>query len=154
MRSVVLAMLLLLAAVPLSLAIARDVGAPVAWIISPEEAALPLARELVTDKSDPDGPKVIVRDPNDIQEVSPPVTIDVAFETRDGTTLDIASLKVTYLKLFGIDITNRLRPYLTDNGIYAPNAPLAAGNHNIEISVRDTMGRRTVQRFHFTVLKN
>jgi hypothetical protein len=123
------------------------------WIISPAEADLPLDRQLVPDKSDPDGPKVTVRDPGEVAEVMPPVTIDIAFQADEGATVDIKSLKVTYLKLFGIDITERLRPYLTADGIHAVNAPLAPGHHSIEISVADTTGRRTVERFDFTVLK-
>ena len=130
--------------------VARD---PDAWIISPAEADLPLGRQLLSERSDPDGPKVIVRDPGEVAEVTPPVTIDVAFEADAGAAVDLKSLKVIYLKLFGIDITKRLRPYLTADGIHAVNAPLAPGHHTIEISVNDTAGRRTVERFSFTVLR-
>jgi hypothetical protein len=124
-----------------------------AWIISPSEAELPLGRQLVPEKSDPDGPKVTVRDPGEVAEVAPPVTIDIAFQADDGATVDFKTLKVTYLKLFGIDITERLLPYVTADGIHAVNAPLAPGHHSIEISVNDTAGRRTVERFTFTVLR-
>ena len=130
-----------------------DAEPTIVWIISPEEAELPIDRQLLPDKSDPDGPKVIVRNPGEVAEVVPPVTIDVAFQANDDATVDFKTLKVTYLKLFGIDITDRLRPYLTTAGIHAVNAPLAPGHHSIEISVNDTAGRRTVERFSFTVLK-
>ncbi len=126
---------------------------PERWIISPAEADLPLGRQLLPEQSDPDGPKVIVRDPGEVAEVTPPVTIDVAFEADPGAAIDLNSLKVIYLKLFGIDITARLKPYLTATGIHAVNAPLAPGHHTIEISVGDTAGRRTVERFSFTVLR-
>src|SRR4051812_26714849 len=68
-----------------------------AWIISPSEAELPLGRQLVPEKSDPDGPRVTVRDPGEINEVSPPVTIDIAFQADEDAAVDFKTLKVTYL---------------------------------------------------------
>lgn len=123
------------------------------WLVTPEEADQARTRQLVPNKSDPDGPVINVRVPGEIKEVKPPVTIDVAFEPKDGQTVDLKTLKVTYLKLFDIDITDRMKPYLTPTGIYSQNAKLPPGEHTIEISVKDTAGRTTVELFSFKVLK-
>jgi hypothetical protein len=123
------------------------------WLITPEESDQPQARQLVVNKSDPDGPQIEVRAPGEVKEVSPPVNIDVTFEPREGHTIDWKSLKVTYLKLFDIDITDRMKPYITPTGIHSDNAKLPPGNHTIEIAVKDDAGHRTVEHFSFTVLK-
>jgi len=131
---------------------ARTTLASRQWMISPEEANQPVTRQLMPLKSDPNGPRVIVRNPGEVKEVQAPVTINVEFEPEDGTVIDYDSLKITYLKMFNIDITDRLKPYLTSTGIHATNAKLASGDHTIEIAVKDTAGRRTVERFSFKVL--
>jgi len=123
------------------------------WIVTPDEASQPATRQLVPSASDPEGPKIEVRVPGEVKEVTMPVKIDVAFEPRDGAKIDFKTLKITYLKMFNIDITDRMKPYLTPTGIFSDNAKLPPGDHSIEISLQDDSGRRTVERFNFKVLK-
>jgi len=123
------------------------------WLVTPEEALQPLSRAVTPLQSDPDGPAIMVREPGVVKEVKPPVTIDVVFEPKDGKTIDFKTLKITYLKLFGIDITDRMKPYITPTGLHSANAKLPPGDHSIEIAVQDDSGRKTTQRFSFKVLK-
>ena len=132
---------------------ARPAAASRDWLVSPEEADQAPSRALVVNKSDPEGPTIDVRVPGEIKEVTPPVTIDVKFEPKEGHEIDFKSLKVTYMKLFDIDITDRMKPYLTPTGIHSDNAKLPPGDHTIEITVKDDAGKKTVEHFSFKVLK-
>jgi hypothetical protein len=123
------------------------------WLITPEEADQPASRQLVPSKSDPDGPSIEVRQPGEVKDVVPPIHIDVAFVPKEGHTIDFKTLKVTYLKLFDIDITDRLKPYITPTGLHSDNAKLPPGDHTIEISVKDDAGHGTTALFSFKVLK-
>lgn len=123
------------------------------WLVTPEEAAQPKARALIPTKSDPGGPRVTVRRPGIAVEIKPPVTIDIAFEPQDGARVDLGSLKVTYMSLFDVDITERLQPYLNPTGIHAEDADIPPGQHTIEIAIRDAAGRRSVERLSFRVLE-
>ncbi|TAN59353.1 MAG: hypothetical protein EPN20_15225 [Magnetospirillum sp.] len=125
------------------------------WLVTPEEAShkAPATRTILAGKSDPGGPRLVIRSPGDIKEIRSPVTIDVAFTPQDGTTVDLSSLKVTYIAFVDIDITRRLAPYLGISGIHADAAELPPGEHDIEISIRDNKGRRSAERLSFKVIE-
>lgn len=124
------------------------------WLLTPQEAAQPKTRTLVTAKSDPGGPKVVIQHPAIAAKVKSPVSIDVLFEAQGGRQLDMKSLKVTYISLFDIDITDRLADYLTTTGIHADDAELPPGEHTIEILIKDQAGRRSVEHLNFRVMEN
>ena len=121
------------------------------WLVTPEEASQPRSRALVVKKSDPGGPKVVVQAPGAVKVVKPPVNIHVAFEPQAGADVDMKTLQVTYVAMFDVDITDRLTPYVTPSGIHADAAELPSGDHTIEISVKDTQGRKSVERLSFEV---
>ncbi|MBF0356650.1 MAG: hypothetical protein HQL43_15575 [Alphaproteobacteria bacterium] len=123
------------------------------WLVTPDEAAQPASRVLVPAKSDPGGPKVLIKTPSAVSEVKPPVNIEVTFEPLNGEQIDLKSLKVTYLALINVDITDRLAPYLTPSGIHAEGADLPVGDHTIELAIKDGAGRRSVERLSFKVLE-
>jgi len=133
--------------------VARDAAALGDWLVTPEESAQAVSRAVTPIVNDPEGPTINVREPGVVKEVKPPVTIDVVFEPKEGKSIDFNTLKITYLKLFGIDITDRMKPYITPTGLHSANAKLPPGDHNIEIAVQDTEGKKTTQRFSFKVLK-
>ncbi|MBF0166883.1 MAG: hypothetical protein HQL45_04555 [Alphaproteobacteria bacterium] len=125
------------------------------WLVTPEEATQAAgapSRDMITAMSDPGGPKVEIRSPGKVTEVKLPVNIEVTFQSQGQTQVDLNSLKVTYVGLFDLDITDRLLPYLTKDGIKAEDADLPVGKHVIDIAVRDKEGRRTVERLSFKVL--
>lgn len=132
----------------------RPEGKARQWLVTPEEAArkAPPTRVVQPSRSDPGGPRMVVKSPGDIKEIRSPVTIDVAFAPQDGASVDLSSLKVTYIALIDIDITRRLAPYLAESGIHADAADLPTGSHDIEISLRDSKGRRSVERLSFKVV--
>lgn len=106
----------------------RAMGGPVIKVLQPDQA---------------DGQKVPV--------LTKPVHISLKFEPVSQAKVDMASLKVIYLKLFGIDITDRLRPYVAGEAIDVPEADIPTGDHSIRVDIKDTTGRQSSQVFRFMV---
>ena len=84
-----------------------------------------------------------VSPPADAAAPAGPVKLDVSFEAHIGATVDPATVKVTYLKQPAIDLTQRLKPYITPKGIEAANVDIPAGVHMLRIDVTDSQGRTT-----------
>jgi hypothetical protein len=94
------------------------------------------------------GPRIVVLAPQAKGEnfVSQrPVKLHVRFDTIDGAAVDMRTLKVTYLRLFGIDITDRVKPYVNGDRIDIENAEIPAGEHAIELQIKDVQGRTSDQ---------
>ncbi len=129
------------------------------WLVTPAEAAGPKATAQrllppLKDRSAHAGPKVIVASPSLASVLHPPLAIDVRFQTAPDAPVDLASVKVVYVKLVDLDITSRIRPYLTAKGIDVADAKLPAGEHVIELTVGDVNGAETEERLAFTVEEN
>lgn len=106
----------------------RSLGGPVIKVLQPDQA---------------DGQKVPV--------LGRPVHINVVFEPLSNAKVDMGTLKVVYLKLFGIDITDRLRPYVNGQAIDVPEADIPVGDHSIRVDIKDSNGRQSSQVFRFIV---
>jgi hypothetical protein len=72
----------------------------------------------------------------------------VKFAPRNAP-VDVSSLKVQVVKLIPIDITDRVRPYVTAEGIQIPDAKLPSGEHKVRLSLSDNAG--VVSRKEMTV---
>jgi hypothetical protein len=70
-----------------------------------------------------------------------PLMFDIAFEAHNGASVDPTTVKLTYLKQPAIDLTQRLRPYITAAGIKASDVDVPPGVHAIRIDLADTQGR-------------
>jgi hypothetical protein len=75
----------------------------------------------------------------------------VVFEPLSNAKVDMGTLKVVYLKLFGIDITDRLKPYVNGQAIDVPEADIPVGDHSIRVDIKDSNGRQSSQVFRFIV---
>lgn len=104
-------------------------------------------RFLIIPKTAPSGPDIKVLSPEPEKATSSPIKLMALFIPREGTEVDISSLKVEYLKLITINITDRLKEYVTNNGIKVENAELPAGTHKIRITLSDTKGGTTSRVF-------
>ncbi|NIQ02455.1 MAG: hypothetical protein GWM98_20470 [Nitrospinaceae bacterium] len=120
----------------------------VAWITA-EEAALPdrkpeklqfrgsATREPINGHMEI-GPEIKVVKPETTENPLKKVDIDILFEKNPmGEEIDMKSLRVTYLKLFDIDITERVLPYVHGRRIQARQIDFPSGKHEIEIKIRD-----------------
>ncbi|MFQ5715980.1 MAG: hypothetical protein ACE5GQ_02645 [Nitrospinales bacterium] len=98
----------------------------------PSGTSVPAARETFA------GPLILVAKPKDGAWHKSPLSIEVVFKKNPlGAAVDINSLKVIYLKIFDIDITDRILPYVRDNKIAAPSINLPRGEHRFEIRIQD-----------------
>jgi hypothetical protein len=91
----------------------------------------------------------ITRGPG-IEQISPdpaartlhaPLPLKIKFVARNNETIDKDSVKVTYLKAPAVDLTARLKPFLTDDGIEMKEADMPAGTHLLRVDLKDSRGR-------------
>jgi hypothetical protein len=69
--------------------------------------------------------------------------LDVTFAPHNGTTIDPSKVLITYLKQPEIDLTPRLKPYISPKGIDAKDITVPPGTHMIRVDVTDSNGRST-----------
>lgn len=124
-------------------------------LITAEEAAAPdldpSDLHVEVGRSD-EGPVIELISPHMGASIKGPVLIDVRFIKKDGRDIDPSTIKVEYLKFLTIDLTPRVRDYLSKEGIKVPNANLPSGTHTLRLSVGDTAGTVTKWVFTFEVI--
>jgi hypothetical protein len=126
-----------------------------AWLITPEEAALPpqAQGESLTPGVPSDisrevselGPVIEVLKPVAGATMSSPTEIAIRL-TPKHDPIDWGTLHVWLVKLINIDITERVRPFVTSSGIEIPDAQLPSGHHTVRISLSDITGGLTVKQ--------
>ena len=120
-----------------------------AWITA-EEAKLPeagvLRRALPSD-----GPIIRMIKPESQGTTHSPIDIEIRFEPRDESEIVLDSLKVEYMKFFAIDITDRIRPFATPEGIKGSGIEFPEGKHRVRVSIRDSLDRLTAAEFEIRV---
>ncbi len=128
------------------------------WLITPEEAAAaPVAAlqggaPFEVGRQDSNlGPTIEILKPNDGGKASGPIEIQINFVPKTGP-VDVSSLKITVVKFLSIDITDRLREYVSASGIQVKEAKIPAGKHIVRISVADAQGARSIKEIEFEVL--
>jgi hypothetical protein len=109
-------------------------------LITPREAKLPNAD--VRDRGPLQGPKVLLVSPaRDAGAVKSPFALVIKFEGRDGVPVDLNSLVVTYEKAPPVDLTERVKAFLSPTGISMSDAETPSGEHRIHIEIKDVNGR-------------
>lgn len=127
------------------------------WLITPEEAAMAPAPEVkrglveVGREDITAGPVIEVVEPSNGSREPMPVQVLIRF-TPMSEPLDLASLKVVLIKFIQIDITDRIRPYVTPDGIQVKEAKIPPGKHRVRISLADRTGAVSVREVAFEVL--
>ena len=128
------------------------------WLITPQEAAsaplaaLPGGAPFEVGRQDSNlGPTTEILKPNDGGKASGPIESQINFVPKTGP-VDVSSLKVTVVKFLSIDITDRLREYVSASGIQVKEAKIPAGKHIVRISVADAQGARSIKEIEFEVL--
>lgn len=97
------------------------------------------------------GPRILVVKPSEVQAVPAPLDIEVRFQAQDDAAVDLATLEVKYVKLVSIDITDRVRPYASLEGIRVERVSFPKGKHTIRISIADTRGVLTSRVLTVTI---
>jgi hypothetical protein len=127
------------------------------WLITPEEAALdsaPQAGRGILEIGRDDlsiGPVIDVVEPANGGRAPLPIQVVIHFSPR-LVPIDLTSLKVTLVKFIPIDITDRIRPFVTAEGIDVKEAKIPPGKHRVRIALSDRSGEFSVKEITFEVL--
>lgn len=122
-------------------------------LITEDEASQPDQRIVKGSARTPersDGPTLEFVSPVDGTTVPKPLEINVNFKPN-GSPVKLDSLKVSYLKLFSIDITDRVRPYATAEGIHIKAADLPTGSHRVKFTLEDEQARVSEHTMSVTI---
>jgi hypothetical protein len=85
------------------------------------------------------GPVIKVEKPDPDHLYDDLIDILISFDKNPiGEPVDMKSLRVIYLKMFGIDITDRIRPYVKETRIDANGIKFPEGEHEFEIRIKDS----------------
>lgn len=115
-------------------------------LITPSEARLPDADK--RERGFMSGPKVLLKSPpRDATGVKSPFALTIQFQGRDGVPVDLNSLVVVYEKEPPVDLTERVKAFLTSSGISMPQAETPPGEHRLHIEIRDVNGRLGAAEF-------
>ncbi len=73
--------------------------------------------------------------------IKSPFPLTIEFQSRDGVPVDLNSLVVTYEKTPPVDLTERVKAYLSPTGISMPQAETPPGKHYIHVEIKYVDGR-------------
>ncbi|MCO5089962.1 hypothetical protein [Bosea sp. (in: a-proteobacteria)] len=120
-------------------------------LITPEEAGLPAATAASGQERN------MTRGPG-IDALAPPAIgvngafrFAVKFKPRNGVAIDPASVRVTYDRQPAVDLTARVKPFITADGIEAPAVVAPPGRHVILVEATDKEGRIGRGRMTLTI---
>jgi len=82
-----------------------------------------------------------------------PLDFKLTFRAFGGAKIDPESVVLTYIKKPDIDITARIKSFITADGIDIAQAAVPPGQHQFWIEVKDTDGRTAGHEIDFQVLK-
>ena len=109
-------------------------------LITAAEALLPPSASDGIDRNITRGPGVDAVAPSPVG-VTGNFRLAVKFKPRNGVKIDPKDVRVTYLREPNIDLTGRLKDFISEDGIDAPDVIAPSGEHVIRIEVLDREGR-------------
>ena len=124
-------------------------------LITPEEAALPppinapkapLVTRAITRR-----PDVILVSPE--KAVTSPFNFQLKFLAHGGSAINADSFHLTYLRNPTVDLTARVRTFVTAGGLEMAGAEAPLGRHMIEAKISDRDGREGLVVFVLNVVK-
>ena len=117
-------------------------------LITPAEAKLPSAYQEVKRAGLTRGPGIDVESPSGTVKKDG-MALNVDFKSRGGVAIDPKTVKVLYNKTPTVDLTDRVRPSVTPDGIRLTGAQVPAGEHQLRVEVADTEGRISSKLVNF-----
>jgi hypothetical protein len=120
-------------------------------LITPDEAKLPPPKVAVamTARGVTRGPQIEL-----VQERDPtksPTHLQLKFQAHGGAKVDPSSVQMTYLRTPDVDLTARIKPFVTDAGIDLQDAVVPPGAHILRVDVKDSDGRAGTLSFVLNV---
>jgi hypothetical protein len=80
-----------------------------------------------------------------------PAPLQLKFQTFGGAKVDLDAVQATYLRNPSVDLTPRIKPFITATGINVPAAELPPGEHVVRIDIKDSDGRIGTSSFTLKV---
>ena len=96
---------------------------------------------------------VIVSPPPSAGVMKSPLNVKIKLQAHGGAKIDPDSIVVTYKKTPEIDITQRIMPFITADGIDVPDAEVPPGIHAFRVQLKDNEGHVGAADFSFQVGK-
>lgn len=124
-------------------------------LITPSEAALPAEQiTRIHERGITRGPSlVVVSPPPTAGMMKSPVALKIKYEAHGGAKIDVDSVLLTYMRTPEIDLTQRIKTFISPDGIDVQDAEVPPGTHTIRVVVSDSNGRSNETDFTFTVGK-
>lgn len=97
------------------------------------------------------GPGVDRLAPPSVGIGSDPFRFAIKFKPRNGVPVDPAKVRVTYRREIDVDLTARIKPFISAEGIDASAVIVPPGKHVIEIEATDQEGRLGRSQITLTV---
>ncbi|CAM5222426.1 hypothetical protein ARD30_08245 [Bosea thiooxidans] len=121
-------------------------------LITREEAGLPGAATAATSTRNlTRGPGIDTLPTPDKGVDGKPFRLAVRFMPSNGVPIDPATVRVFYRRQPPVDITDRIKPFITPTGIDAPSVVVPSGSHVLEIEATDKEGRIGRRQLKLTV---
>jgi hypothetical protein len=122
-------------------------------LITPEEAKLPAPKQIASSRAITRGPRIEVSNLDD-GKLHSPLHFRLRFLAFGGSTIDLNTVAVTYLRGSNIDLTERIKPFVRSTGIDIPDAEVPPGEHAIRVDIKDSDGRSATTDFVLAVSPN
>jgi hypothetical protein len=90
------------------------------------------------------GPSIDQISPNPGAAAHSPLELKIKFVAHNSAKIDPAAVRVIYEKAAPIDLTDRVRKYVSSDGIDMPEAEIPPGTHLLRIEVKDSLDRKSV----------
>lgn len=140
------------AAVAFSAILGQAHAAEPLQLITREEAGLPTASgAAASTRNLTRGPGIDTLSTPDKGVDGKPFRLSVRFMSSNGVPVDPATVRVFYRRQPPVDITERIKPFITPAGIDAPSVVVPSGKHVIEIEAADKEGRIGRRQLMLTV---
>ena len=98
------------------------------------------------------GPGIDIISPKLNGKCRSPVNIIVRFTPRNGKDVDLSKLKVELIRFIAIDMTSKLLPFVTKEGVDVENVKLPSGKHKLRVTVGDSCGGLTQLQFEVKII--
>jgi hypothetical protein len=121
-------------------------------LITSEEAARPVQQNAALSRRGVTrAPQIELLSPAPGASAQSPLHLQIKFETHGGAKIDLATVKVTYLKNPAVDLSDRVKSFTQASGIDVDAVQIPPGSHPFRIDVKDTDGRPATALFNLTI---
>lgn len=130
------------------------ISASVLQLLTTEEAARPEGKNFgFAAALRNEGPAIAAKD-LEVPAGQESFPLVVGFTAKDGTPVDVDSLKLECLKSNPIDLTARVKPYTDKEGVKIDNISLPPGYYRFRVAISDFKGRFSEKEFCVKVSVN